>query len=139
MLETMYAGPGVGLAAPQVGVRQRVIFVDVGEEPMVLIDPEITATDGQQVGLEGRLSLPDLVGEVRRAQWVTVKGLDRRGRPTTVEGEGLLARTLQHEVPSSSERDVVVLVRGAQLERSHDVQERKKIDRSFSGRNAGTG
>jgi peptide deformylase len=98
MLETMYAAPGVGLAAPQVGVRQRVIVVDVAEEPIVLINPEITATDGQQAGLEGCLSLPDLVGEVRRAQWVTVKGLDRRGKPITVEGEGLLARALQHEV-----------------------------------------
>lgn len=98
MLETMYAAPGAGLAAPQVGVRQRVIVVDVAEEPIVLINPEITATDGQQAGLEGCLSLPDLVGEVRRAQWVTVKGLDRQGKPITVEGEGLLARALQHEV-----------------------------------------
>jgi peptide deformylase len=98
MLETMSAVSGVGLAAPQVGVRQRVIVVDVAEEPIVLINPEITATDGQQVGLEGCLSLPDLVGEVRRAQWVTVKGLDRWGKPITAEGEGLLARALQHEV-----------------------------------------
>jgi peptide deformylase len=98
MLETMSAASGVGLAAPQVGVRQRVIVVDVGEEPIVLVNPKITATDGQQVELEGCLSLPDLVGEVRRAQWVTVKGLDRRGKPTTVEGEGLLARALQREV-----------------------------------------
>jgi peptide deformylase len=98
MLETMHAAPGVGLAAPQVGVRQRVIVVDVQEEPLVLINPEITTTDGQQVGLEGCLSLPDLVGEVRRPEWVVVKGLDRRGRPITVEGEGLLARVLQHEV-----------------------------------------
>ncbi|MFQ6059570.1 MAG: peptide deformylase [Anaerolineae bacterium] len=98
MLETMYAAPGVGLAAPQVGVRQRVIVVDVGEGPITLINPEITAADGEQVGLEGCLSLPDLVGEVRRAEWVVVSGLNRRGRPITVEGEGLLARALQHEV-----------------------------------------
>ena len=98
MLETMSAASGVGLAAPQVGVRRRVIVVDVKEEPLVLINPEITAIGGQQVGLEGCLSLPDWVGEVGRAQWVTVKGLDRRGKPITVEGEGLLARALQHEV-----------------------------------------
>lgn len=98
MLETMHAASGVGLAAPQVGVRQRVIVVDVGENPITLVNPEITAADGEQVGLEGCLSLPDLVGEVRRAEWVVVKGLNRRGKPITVEGEGLLARALQHEV-----------------------------------------
>ncbi len=98
MLETMYAAPGVGLAAPQVGARQRVIVLDVGEGPITLVNPEITAADGEQVGLEGCLSLPDLVGEVRRAEWVVVSGLNRRGRPITVEGEGLLARALQHEI-----------------------------------------
>ena len=98
MLETMYDAQGIGLAAPQVGVRQRVVVVDVGEEPIVLINPEITAAEGEQVGLEGCLSLPDLVGEVPRAEWVTAKGLNRRGKPIAVEGEGLLARALQHEV-----------------------------------------
>ena len=98
MLETMHAASGVGLAAPQVGVQQRVIVVDVGENPITLVNPEITAAEGEQVGLEGCLSLPDLVGEVRRAEWVVVKGLNRRGKPITVEGEGLLARALQHEV-----------------------------------------
>jgi len=98
MLETMYDAPGVGLAAPQVGVRQRVIVVDVAEEPIVLINPDITAAEGEQVGLEGCLSLPDLVGEVPRAEWVVARGLDRYGRPLTLEGEGLLARALQHEV-----------------------------------------
>lgn len=98
MLETMYAASGMGLAAPQVGVRQRVIVVDVGENPIALVNPEITAADGEQVGLESCLSLPDLVGEVRRAEWVVVKGLNRRGKPITAEGEGLLARALQHEV-----------------------------------------
>jgi len=98
MLETMYAASGVGLAAPQVSVQQRVIVVDVGENPITLVNPEITTAEGEQVGLEGCLSLPDLVGEVRRAEWVVAKGLNRRGRPITVEGEGLLARALQHEV-----------------------------------------
>ncbi len=98
MLETMYAAPGVGLAAPQVGVAQRVIVIDVGEGPIALVNPEIVDAQGEQVGLEGCLSLPDLVGEVRRAARVVVKGLDRRGEPATVEGDGLLARALQHEV-----------------------------------------
>ena len=98
MLDTMYAAPGVGLAAPQVGVRKRVIVVDVGENPIVLVNPGITAAEGEQVGLEGCLSVPDLVGEVRRAEWVVVNGRNLQGRPVTVEGEGLLARALQHEV-----------------------------------------
>jgi peptide deformylase len=98
MLETMYAASGVGLAAPQVGVRKRVIVVDVGENPITLVNPDIAAAEGEQVGLEGCLSVPDLVGEVRRAEWVAVNGLNLQGRPVTVEGEGLLARALQHEV-----------------------------------------
>lgn len=98
MLETMYAASGIGLAAPQVGAPKRVIVVDVGEGSMVLVNPKIAADEGEQVGLEGCLSVPDLVGEVRRAEWVVVNGLNHRGRPITVEGEGLLARVLQHEI-----------------------------------------
>ena len=98
MLETMVAASGVGLAAPQVGVRKRVIVVDVGEDPIVLVNPEIAAAEEEQVGLEGCLSVPDLVGEVRRAAWVVVNGLNLQGRPVTVEGKALLARVLQHEV-----------------------------------------
>ncbi len=98
MLETMVAASGVGLAAPQVGISKRVIVVDVGENPIVLVNPAIAAAEGEQVGLEGCLSVPDLVGEVRRAAWVAVNGLNLQGKPVTVEGEGLLARALQHEV-----------------------------------------
>jgi peptide deformylase len=98
MLETMYAASGGGLAAPQVGVQKRVIVVDGGEEPLVLVNPKIAATEGEQVGLEGCLSVPGLVGEVRRAEWVMVKGLNRRGWPVSLEGDGLLARVLQHEI-----------------------------------------
>ena len=98
MLETMCAASGSGLAAPQVGVQKRVIVVDVGEDPVVLVNPKITATEGEQVGLEGCLSVPDLVGEVRRAEWVMVKGLNRRGWPVSLEGEGPLARVLQHGI-----------------------------------------
>ena len=80
--------------------RRRADFnvADVGEDPFVLVNPMIAASEGEQVGLEGCLSVPDLVGEVRRADWVMVKGLDRRGRRVSLEGEGLLARVLQHEI-----------------------------------------
>jgi peptide deformylase len=98
MLETMYAASGIGLAAPQVGVQKRVIVVDGEEEPLVLVNPKIAAAEGEQVGLERCLSVPDLVGEVRRAEWVMVKGLNHRGWPVSLEGEGLLARVLQHEI-----------------------------------------
>ncbi len=98
MLETMSAASGIGLAAPQVGVRKRVIVVDVGEDSLVLVNPKIAAAEGEQVGLEGCLSVPDLVGEVCRPEWVMVNGLDRRGWPVRLEGEGLLARMLQHEI-----------------------------------------
>lgn len=98
MLETLYAVSGVGLAAPQVGVQKRLIAVDVGEGATVLINPETVSTEGEQIGLEGCLSLPDLVGEVARAEWVTVRGLNRWGKSVTVEGEGLLARALQHGI-----------------------------------------
>jgi peptide deformylase len=94
----MCTASGTGLAAPQVGVQKRVIVVDGGEAPLVLDNPKIAATEGEQVGLEGCLSVPDLVGEVRRAEWVMVNGLDRRGWPVSLEGEGLLARALQHEI-----------------------------------------
>jgi peptide deformylase len=98
LAETMCAASGVGLAAPQVGVRKRVIVVDGENDPLVLVNPSIAAAEGEQVGLEGCLSVPDLVGEVRRAEWVMVNGLDRRGWPVSLEGEGLLARVLQHEI-----------------------------------------
>jgi peptide deformylase len=70
--------------------------VDVGEDPLVLVNPTIAAAEGEQVGLEGCLSLPDLVGEVRRAE--SVNGLNGQGWPVRLEGEGLLARVLQHEI-----------------------------------------
>ena len=88
----------MGLAAPQVGIRRRVIVVDLGEGPITLVNPEVTAKEGEQLGVEGCLSLHDLVGEVRRARRVVVKGRDWRGRPITVEGEDLIARALQHEI-----------------------------------------
>ncbi len=99
MFETMYENNGVGLAAPQVGVLKRLIVIDVGEDqPMSLINPEIVEADGEQIGDEGCLSLPGLVGEVARPDHVIVKALDRNMQEITVEGTGLLARCLCHEI-----------------------------------------
>lgn len=99
MFETMYAANGVGLAAPQVGILKRIVVIDVGDEnPLVLINPEITYQDGEQTGDEGCLSLPGLVGTVTRPMHVVCKALNRDMEEITVEAEGLLARAICHEV-----------------------------------------
>lgn len=98
MKDTMYANKGVGLAAPQIGVSKRVITVDVGEGLVELINPCIIKFDGTQTDTEGCLSIPNMVGEVTRAQWVRVQGLDRQGRECEIEAEGYFARALQHEI-----------------------------------------
>jgi peptide deformylase len=98
MYETMKLEKGVGLAAPQVGVLRRVIVIDVGDGPVELINPEIIEAEGSQVGLEGCLSVYDRTGTVERPQWVKVKGLNREGRMIEVEGEGMMARALCHEI-----------------------------------------
>ena len=101
MLETMYAAPGIGLAAPQVNVRQRVIVMDVSEDknqPLVLINPALLAQAGEIEGEEGCLSVPGFYDAVPRAQWVRVSALDRAGEPFELEAEGLLAVCIQHEM-----------------------------------------
>lgn len=103
MFETMYAAKGVGLAAPQVGVSQRVTVIDVslGEDEakrLVLINPEIVAREGSQVGEEGCLSIPGFREPVTRANRVTVKAFSQKGEPIELEGEELLARAFQHEI-----------------------------------------
>lgn len=98
MLDTMYENDGVGLAAPQVGVLRRIAVVDVGEGPIVLINPEILETSGEQTGEEGCLSLPGKSGQVTRPNYAKVKALDKDMKEFIVEGEELLARALLHEI-----------------------------------------
>lgn len=103
MIETMYAAPGIGLAAPQVGVSKRVIIIDIGTKEekhplVVLINPEIVEADGLIDAEEGCLSVPGYFSTVRRAGRVIVKGLDRDGKTVRIEGTELLARALQHEI-----------------------------------------
>ena len=98
MLDTMRAANGVGLAAPQVGILSRIVIVDIGEGLIEMINPEIVATEGEQEGEEGCLSVPDEVGIVKRPNIVTVKATDRNGEPFTIRGEGLLARAFCHEI-----------------------------------------
>jgi len=114
MIETMREAPGVGLAAPQVGIPERVIVVEYAEpeeveegeelrevEPKlyVMVNPEIVkASPDTEIGVEGCLSIPALVGEVERAYEVRIKGLNRRGQPMKLKAEGWLARIFQHEI-----------------------------------------
>jgi peptide deformylase len=98
MAETMYEAEGVGLAAPQVGITKRVVVIDVGDGIIEMINPEIIEKKDEQFGPEGCLSIPGLLGDVRRAKWVKAKALDRHGNEITVEGEDLLARAIQHEI-----------------------------------------
>lgn len=98
MLDTLYDANGVGLAAPQVGVSKRVVVIDVGEGPMELINPVIVEKEGEDTDDEGCLSIPGTTGQVTRAAKVKVEALNRKGETQVIEGTGLLARCLQHEI-----------------------------------------
>lgn len=97
MLDTMYEANGVGLAAPQVGILKRIVVIDVGEGPYVFINPEIIATDGEQTGDEGCLSVPGKCGVVTRPNYVKAKAFDKNMNPFEVEGTELFARAMCHE------------------------------------------
>ncbi|TCZ79428.1 peptide deformylase [Paenibacillus albiflavus] len=101
MADTMYDAPGVGLAAPQVGILKRVVVMDCGEEfggLIELVNPEILETSGEQYGPEGCLSIPGLQGDVVRPMNVKVKAQNRNGEEFVLEGTDLLARCIMHEV-----------------------------------------
>lgn len=98
MLDTMYEKMGVGLAAPQVGILKRIVVIDVGDGPIVLINPEIIETSGEQTGEEGCLSVPGKWGIVTRPDYVKVRALNEDMEEVELEGEGLLARAFCHEI-----------------------------------------
>jgi peptide deformylase len=99
MIETMRAAPGVGLAAPQVGVSLRIAVIEIpGSEVMVLINPEIVKMQGERLVQEGCLSVPGYQGEIKRSVWVKAKAQDRQGRNIRLKGEDLLAQALEHEI-----------------------------------------
>lgn len=97
MLETMYESNGVGLAAPQVGILKRIVVIDVGEGPLVMINPQIVKTEGSQTGDEGCLSVPGKAGQVTRPNEVTVRFMDEDMEWYELEGTELLARAICHE------------------------------------------
>ncbi len=118
MLDTMYEAQGVGLAAPQVGVLKKIVVIDVGEGPVVLVNPKIIESDGEQVGDEGCLSVPGKAGQVTRPNHVVVKALSEEMEEIIVEGEALFARALCHEIDHLSGHLYVDLVEGE----LHDVE-----------------
>ena len=97
MLETMYDADGVGLAAPQVGVLRRIVVIDIGEGPIVMVNPEILETSGEQSGDEGCLSLPGKAGLVTRPNYVKARAFNQDMEEYIIEGEELLARAILHE------------------------------------------
>jgi peptide deformylase len=97
MKETMYDADGVGLAAPQVGVLKRLFVIDIGEGPLVFINPEIVETSGSQIDEEGCLSLPGETEEVMRPNYVRARALNEKGEEFEIEAEELLARAILHE------------------------------------------
>ncbi len=124
MIDTMYDSMGVGLAAPQVGILKRVVVIDVGEGPIVLINPEIIETSGEQQGDEGCLSVPGKSGLVTRPNYVKVRALDREMKEQILEGEELLARAFCHEIDHLDGRLYVDLVEGE----LHDVNYAEEIE-----------
>lgn len=112
MLDTMYEAMGVGLAAPQVGILKRIVTIDIGEGPIVLINPEILETSGEQTGEEGCLSVPGKAGLVTRPNYVKVKALNEDMEEIVLEGEELLARAFCHEIDHLDGKMYVDLVEG---------------------------
>lgn len=98
MFDTMYEANGVGLAAPQVGILKRLVVIDIGDEPLVFINPKILETSGEQTGEEGCLSLPGKAGVVTRPNYVKVEALDENMELFVLEAEELLARAVCHEL-----------------------------------------
>ena len=124
MFETMYQANGCGLAAPQVGVLKQIVTIDVDDgNQYVLINPEITATDGSQTGYEGCLSLPGKSGIVTRPNYVKVKALNENMEPYELEGEGLLARAICHECAHLEGQMYVELVEGELVDTNPETGE----------------
>ena len=128
MLETMYDAMGVGLAAPQVGMLKRIVVIDIGEGPIVLINPEILETSGEQTGDEGCLSVPGMAGQVTRPNYVKVKALDEDMNEVEYEGEGLLIVQLDSTGPAAQaglvEGDTIAQIDGKDITTLLELKER---------------
>ena len=123
MLDTMYEAMGVGLAAPQVGILKRIVVIDVGDGPIILINPEIIEKSGEQTGDEGCLSVPGMSGQVTRPDHVKVKALNEDMEEVVYEGEGLLARAFCHELDHLDGHMYTELVEGELHRISYDEED----------------
>ncbi len=130
MFDTMYDAMGVGLAAPQVGILKRICVIDCGEDPIVLINPVILETSGEQTGQEGCLSVPGKCGIVTRPNYAKVKALNEDMEEIIVEGEELLARALIHEIEHLDGHLYVEKVEG-ELRNVGDPDAMEEIDDDF--------
>lgn len=123
MIETMYENDGVGLAAPQVGVLRRIAVIDVGEGPIVLVNPTVLETSGSQTGEEGCLSLPGKAGQVTRPNYAKVRAFDENMQEYEIEGEELLARALLHEIDHLDGHMYTELVEGPIHDVTYETEE----------------
>jgi peptide deformylase len=127
MIETMHAAPGVGLAAPQVGIPLRVIVIGIPEqEEIALINPEIVRRKGERLVDEGCLSIPGYMGQLKRSETVTVKGRDLNGKEIRIKGEALLAQALEHEIDHIN--GVLYIDRMENMDTFRNVQPKKPED-----------
>jgi peptide deformylase len=131
MLDTMYEAAGVGLAAPQVFINQRLFVYDAGDGPDALINPEIVHGEGAEIGVEGCLSIPRLQGDVERRTKLVVTGIDRKGRRRRIEAEGYLARIFQHEI---DHLNGVLFIDKAVEKSLHWITEEEETERKQEGR-----
>ncbi len=122
MIETMYEANGVGLAAPQVGILKRIVVIDVGEGPIVMINPRIVLTEGEQCGDEGCLSLPGKAGQVTRPNYVMARFFDEDMNECEIEGTELLARAICHELDHLEGHLYVEKVEGALHDVNYDAE-----------------
>ena len=118
MAETMYYAKGVGLAAPQVGISKRVIVVDIGDGLFKLVNPEIISSSGIQDGPDGCLSVPNIVGNVKRSEHIKVKALNENGDEVVIDASGYLARAFQHEIDHLN--GIIFTDKATEIERMSD-------------------
>jgi peptide deformylase len=131
MFETMHNAVGIGLAAIQVDIHQQIVVMDVSEEknePLVLINPQITAFEGEETSDEGCLSVPGFYEPVTRAEWIKVEALDREGQPFVLETDGLLAVCIQHELDHLSGKLFVDYISKLKRNRIQKKLEKKERD-----------
>ena len=135
MIDTMHEAEGVGLAAPQVGILRRIVVIDVseeGNEPIIMINPEIIETRGEQTGPEGCLSVPGKTGIVTRPNYAKAKAFDIDMNPIVVEGEGLLARAICHELDHLDGHLYTEIVEGPLMTNEEFLEYMKELEEEES-------